>query len=148
MDSAALAEFEEQLESIKDPKHREWILLMKDKMDELVATIEMEGWKEADTKKGGYTVYTIFDEETGIKKVLGTGPLDFSVDQILDIIGDYSKRGLYDKMFVEGRVIEELGMNTRLEYQRMSAGPLISDRDFVMVTRLARFPSGRAVWVA
>ena len=53
----------------------------------------------------------------------------------LESIGDYEQRGGFDKTFVEGYVIEGIGLNGRLEYQRVNPGTLLSDRDLVFATK-------------
>uniref|UniRef100_A0A7S3NRT3 START domain-containing protein n=1 Tax=Euplotes crassus TaxID=5936 RepID=A0A7S3NRT3_EUPCR len=70
------------------------------------------------------------------------------METALELIGDYSRRGLFDKTFVEGEVVEEIGLDGRLEYQRVNPGPLISHRDMVFATRKLFLEDNRIMWVA
>ena len=70
------------------------------------------------------------------------------METTLASIGDYKQRGGFDKNFVEGYVIDELGLDGRLEYQRVNPGTLLSDRDLVFATRKIFLDDGRILWVA
>ena len=70
------------------------------------------------------------------------------METALESIGDYEQRGGFDKTFVEGYVVDEIGLNGRLEYQRVNPGTLLSDRDLLFATRKFTLDDGRVVWAA
>ena len=141
------ANFDDEISRIENEKHKEYILLTKSKMDELMAVMNSERFKHADSKHG-VEIYSFKDEDAGVFCVKGEGIVDFPIDECLDYIGDYSNRGKMDEMFVEGGVVEDIGMNTRIEKFRMNPSSLVSDRDFVIVTRKVHTSSGRVIWIA
>mmetsp|Transcript_16370 Transcript_16370/g.18203 ORF Transcript_16370/g.18203 Transcript_16370/m.18203 type:complete len:106 (+) Transcript_16370:254-571(+) len=70
------------------------------------------------------------------------------METTLESIADYEQRGKFDKTFVEGYVVDELGLNGRLEYQRVNPGTFLSDRDLLFATRKFTLDDGRVVWAA
>ena len=63
--------------------------------------------------KGDYNVFTYHDESSGLRWVLGEGPIDFSIDTALDALTDFEQRGSFDKPFDQGTIVEEV-INTSL----------------------------------
>ena len=141
------ANFEDELSRIENEKHREYIQLTKGKMEELMAVLNSEKFKHADSKHG-VEIYSFKDEDAGVYWVKGEGIVDFPIDEWIDYIGDYANRGKMDDMFVEGGVVEDIGMNTRIEKFTVNPSALVSNRDFCIVTRRVHTNQGRVIWMA
>lgn len=72
--------------------------------------------------------------ETGYYVLKGVGDIDQSPEAIITLIIDVNRKGEWDEMFVEGRVVVPLGERNRLSYQHFSAPWPVSHRDFVYLS--------------
>jgi len=76
----------------------------------------------------------LYRPETGYYVLKGVGDIAESPETILVLMTDVSRKGEWDEMFVEGRVVASLSERDRLSYQHFSAPWPVSHRDFVYLS--------------
>ena len=99
-------------------------------------------WKvSVDDKKEGLMVW-VRTTPDGLNAVKAQGVVNFSPDQIFMVIGDGSKKKLYDETFDEGRNFEKIADQTYFNYQKVKKVFPVSARDFVLILHYNKYPDG------
>lgn len=73
------------------------------------------------------------DEQSGNVMSRGEATIKKSVQQIVDFIKDSTKRKEWDESFKDGRLIQQISEETRIEYNLFKGIFPVSDRDMVLI---------------
>lgn len=105
---------------------------------------DLTGWNLT-SDKNGMQIYTRENENGGLKIVRAEGHFDFPASVVADYAADPQIRCEVDKVFVDAKVIEEIGAGLAYEYVRMKGALIFSDRDFCTIRHRKEEESGRII---
>ncbi|EAR83291.1 START domain protein (macronuclear) [Tetrahymena thermophila SB210] len=120
------------LEGEAGQKYNKKIKELIDLMKNIAPLDPKNKWKDNDIK-AEYQTHTKIDEETGNVMSRGEVKIMKSAQEIVDFIQDASKRKSWDEMFKEGKEVQALSENCRIEHNVFKGIFPVSDRDFCLL---------------
>ena len=106
---------------------------------------EIEAYRLFKEKKNEYSVFTRTDNDF-VSKMCKT-KMDFSIDQICDVLFDFEKVGWYNLSLKEAHLIKKYDQFTVVGYQSARTPLMVTERDFVYYIRKEKITSERTVVV-
>ena len=88
------------------------------------------------------------DEVTGVSYVKGTGVIDFPKNVVETFLQEEKYKTSYDKVYKEGRAIEQINANAIYEHFEVNMPIFISNRDFCILKGVFERKNGKRVAVA